>query len=76
MAEKWIPELRHFCPEAAILLVATKTDLRSDAATHRELAEIKRAPVTTSEGQTLCRTIQVRTRPAITAQFRGQDAPV
>lgn len=27
---KWVPELRHFVPEAPILLLATKTDLRGD----------------------------------------------
>ena len=28
VTEKWVPELRHFAPEASILLLATKTDLR------------------------------------------------
>ena len=27
--EYWVPELRHYMPETPILLVATKTDLRS-----------------------------------------------
>ncbi|XP_050306792.1 ras-like GTP-binding protein RhoL [Anthonomus grandis grandis] len=27
---KWAPELRHFCPNTPIVLVATKTDLRED----------------------------------------------
>jgi len=25
---KWMPEVRHFCPNARVVLVATKTDLR------------------------------------------------
>ena len=29
VTEKWIPELRHFVPEAPVLLLATKTDLRA-----------------------------------------------
>lgn len=28
VTEKWVPELRHFVPEAPILLLVTKTDLR------------------------------------------------
>ena len=27
---KWFPEIRHYCPDAPIILVATKTDLRDD----------------------------------------------
>lgn len=27
---KWFPEIRHYCPETPIILVATKTDLRDD----------------------------------------------
>ena len=29
-ASKWIPEVRHHCPEAPIILVGTKADLRDD----------------------------------------------
>ena len=28
--EKWLPEIRHHCPSAPILLVGTQTDLRTD----------------------------------------------
>ena len=27
---KWFPEIRHYCPNTPIILVATKTDLRDD----------------------------------------------
>ena len=27
---KWFPEIRHYCPDAPIILVATKTDLRDN----------------------------------------------
>ena len=29
--ELWVPELRHHCPNAPILLVGTKIDLRSES---------------------------------------------
>ena len=29
VSEKWVPEVRHFVPEAVVLLLGTKTDLRS-----------------------------------------------
>ena len=28
MKSKWFPEIRHYCPNTPIILVATKTDLR------------------------------------------------
>ena len=28
--EKWIPEVHHHCPDAPIILVGTKADLRED----------------------------------------------
>jgi GTPase SAR1 family protein len=36
--QKWLPEVRHHCPETPILLVATKSDLRDD---QRVLAELR-----------------------------------
>ena len=34
---KWLPEIRHHCPEAPILLVGTKLDLREDVAYVRQM---------------------------------------
>ncbi|XP_067944390.1 ras-related C3 botulinum toxin substrate 1-like [Watersipora subatra] len=48
--EKWIPEVRHHCPDAAILLVGTKIDLRDDKDTKLELAQSREAPVKKEEG--------------------------
>ncbi|KAF7977307.1 hypothetical protein HWV62_4289 [Athelia sp. TMB] len=47
--EKWMPELRHFCPHMPIILVGCKQDLRDDPATIAELSKVKQAPVTTAE---------------------------
>ena len=30
MSKKWAPEIRHYCPNTPVILVATKIDLRSD----------------------------------------------
>ncbi|XP_043977651.1 rho-related GTP-binding protein RhoA-D-like [Gambusia affinis] len=37
--EKWIPEVRHFCPYVPIVLVGNKTDLRNDKYVRETLAE-------------------------------------
>lgn len=34
---KWIPEIRHHCPEAPFVLVGTKSDLRSDPETRERM---------------------------------------
>ena len=38
MEEKWIPEVHRHCPDAAIILVGTKADLRTDP---EELARLE-----------------------------------
>uniref|UniRef100_A0A1I7XXM7 Ras-related C3 botulinum toxin substrate 1 n=1 Tax=Steinernema glaseri TaxID=37863 RepID=A0A1I7XXM7_9BILA len=48
---KWIPEIRHHCPDAPILLIGTKQDLRDDSDTLRTLAAEGKAPITKSQGQ-------------------------
>uniref|UniRef100_A0A646QHU4 RasRelC3 n=1 Tax=Hemiscolopendra marginata TaxID=943146 RepID=A0A646QHU4_9MYRI len=35
---KWCPEVRHHCPKAPIVLVATKTDLRDDDAVKKAIS--------------------------------------
>ncbi|TKR81603.1 hypothetical protein L596_015448 [Steinernema carpocapsae] len=48
---KWIPEIRHHCPDAPIILIGTKQDLRDDSDTLRSLAAEGKAPITKSQGQ-------------------------
>ncbi|KAK5967439.1 Rho GTP-binding protein RhoG [Trichostrongylus colubriformis] len=50
VATKWIPEIRQHCPDAPILLVGTKLDLR-DEANPRAGATEDRPPITKSQGQ-------------------------
>lgn len=48
--EKWHPEVKHFCPNVPIVLVANKKDLRCDNGTIKELAKMKQEPVKGEEG--------------------------
>lgn len=43
---KWVPELRHHCPDVPIVLVGTKLDLREDADMVKRLQEKELAPIT------------------------------
>ena len=56
--EKWTPEIRHHLPNAPIVLVATKSDIRSDPNTHRELAKMRQTPVIYEEGHAMARKIE------------------
>jgi len=49
--EKWVPEVKHFCPNVPIVLVGNKKDLRNDDYTIRDLQRNKQSPVTFSEGE-------------------------
>lgn len=44
VTSKWYPELKHHCPEAPIILVGTKIDLRDDRETLSALAEQNLSP--------------------------------
>nr|XP_022300561.1 rho-related protein racB-like isoform X2 [Crassostrea virginica] len=48
---RWIPEIKHYCPNTPILLVACKTDLRSTSS-HEDL-------ITTNEGQALANKLRL-----------------
>jgi len=49
--EKWVPEVKHFCPNVPIVLVGNKKDLRNDDYTIRDLQRNKQSPVTFNEGE-------------------------
>jgi len=55
--EKWVPEVKHFCPNVPIVLVGNKKDLRGDDYTVRELARVKQTPVPYSEGEQMANRI-------------------
>lgn len=43
---KWFPEVNHHCPNAPVVLVGTKLDLREDKETIEKLKEKKLVPIT------------------------------
>ncbi|XP_016300732.1 rho-related GTP-binding protein RhoB-like [Sinocyclocheilus anshuiensis] len=51
--EKWVPEVKHFCPNVPVILVANKKDLRSDDNVRSELSRMKREPVRTEDGRAM-----------------------
>ncbi|XP_016423856.1 ras-related C3 botulinum toxin substrate 1-like [Sinocyclocheilus rhinocerous] len=50
VSEKWYPEVRHHCPDARIILVGTKLDLRDDKDTIEKLKKKKQTPITYHQG--------------------------
>ncbi|VIO89144.1 Uncharacterized protein BM_BM2610 [Brugia malayi] len=55
---KWIPEIRHNCPDAPILLIGTKLDLRDDPETLRQLNADGKQPVSKNQGQKVAKRIR------------------
>ena len=48
---KWVPEVRHHCPDTPIVLVGTKKDLREDPEFIKILEEKDQKPITQKEGE-------------------------
>ncbi|XP_037015542.2 transforming protein RhoA-like [Artibeus jamaicensis] len=55
--DTWTPEVRHFCPDAPILLVGNKKDLRRCPHTQWKLAQARREPVKPEEGRAMAQRI-------------------
>ncbi|ESN98497.1 hypothetical protein HELRODRAFT_84621 [Helobdella robusta] len=47
---KWCPEIKHHCPDAAVLLIGTKIDLREDKDVITQLANNNLSPVKREQG--------------------------
>lgn len=54
---KWTPEVRHFCPNVPIILVANKKDLRSEPTIISELGKMKQSPINTADGKAMAEKI-------------------
>jgi len=55
---KWIPEITHHCPDAPVLLIGTKLDLRDNPETISKLRERGLSPISNSQGQALMKDIK------------------
>jgi len=77
IAEKWNPEVKHFCPKVPVVLVGTKKDLRNDEATKKELMKTRQEPVRTEQGRAMADKIKAyaylecsaKTREGVRAVF-------
>lgn len=58
VTSKWVPELRHHCPEVPLILHATKSDLRNDPATLARMSERGIKPVSHEEAIELAKRLQ------------------
>lgn len=54
---KWIPEIKHYCPETPFLLIGTKMDLRDDATCIERLCAHHEVPLTFEDGLKLAQQI-------------------
>eukprot|EP01111_Echinosteliopsis_oligospora_P016600 TRINITY_DN6962_c0_g1_i4.p1 TRINITY_DN6962_c0_g1~~TRINITY_DN6962_c0_g1_i4.p1 ORF type:complete len:203 (-),score=58.12 TRINITY_DN6962_c0_g1_i4:104-712(-) len=57
VTQKWVPELKQFCPDVPIILVCTKIDLRTDKSTLSALQLRHQAPTTQQQGELLAEQI-------------------
>jgi small GTP-binding protein len=55
--EKWIPEIRHYCPDKPVVLVGLKTDLRYNLGAIARLSEQNMSPVSEEQGNLLAKQI-------------------
>jgi len=51
VSEKWLPEVRHFCPNVPVVVVGTKADLRADEQTTTNVDGRQTLMVQSSDGQ-------------------------
>ncbi|XP_066445270.1 rho-related GTP-binding protein RhoB-like isoform X2 [Eleutherodactylus coqui] len=49
----WMPEMKTFCPNVPIILVANKTDLRNDEHIRNELAQMEQQLLQTEDGRAM-----------------------
>lgn len=55
VVQKWLPEIKHYCPDTPFLLVGTKSDLRANPAALERLRDMGKSPVTPEEIQKVAR---------------------
>jgi GTPase SAR1 family protein len=55
--QKWVPELRHFCPNIPFILVGTQVDLRENPKAVQKLAQYKLKPIQLEQAMKIARKI-------------------
>jgi len=55
---KWAQEVTHHCPDAKILLVGTKADLKDDREVIEKLAKEQQIPITVAQGEQMAKDIR------------------
>ena len=68
--EKWMPEVRHFCGQCPVILVACKKDLRTDPQTIARLKQDGEKPVTTDVGKQIAAQVKADTYMECSAKTR------
>lgn len=58
VTDKWLPEIRFFCPQIPLILVGIKKDLRNDPITCRRLKMNQQRPVKLEEGQSMAKRVR------------------
>lgn len=61
ISNKWIPEIRHHCPDTPIVLCGTKIDLRDDIETIEQLQRQNLQPIKREQGIKLSKKIKAYT---------------
>ncbi|CAF1033439.1 unnamed protein product [Rotaria sordida] len=58
ITNKWMPEIRHHCPDKPFILCGTKIDLREDCEYINQLQKQNIQPIKREQGQHLCKKIR------------------
>ena len=57
VADKWVPEIKHYCPKTPFLLIGNMVDLRNDSDTISELKRNNEQPVSKSQGEDMAKQV-------------------
>jgi len=55
---KWYPEVHHHCPDAKIILVGTKSDLKDDKESLDKLTQAGQTPINVQQGEQMAKEIK------------------
>ena len=70
VTDKWMPEIKHYCPKVPVVLVGTKKDLRHSELIHDERTKRKFRHVQPEDGQQLADRIRAAAYVECSAKTR------